>query len=179
MVDAKKIESIILENGYNDFKWIAGSDVVIAQWPRFKCMFGCSLYGKKGACPPSVPSIAECGEFFSEYENIVVIHIQKKLENPEQRKEWSRRTNLHLLKLEKAAFLAGYHKAFLLFMNECQICDECSGTRNKCKNVHLSRPSPEALGVDVFATVRKLSLPIEVLTDDTQEMNRYSFLMIE
>ena len=49
----------------------------------------------------------------------------------------------------------------------------------QCKNPHLSRPSPEALGVDVFATVRKLDIPIAVLTDNKEEMNRYSFLMIE
>lgn len=41
------------------------------------------------------------------------------------------------------------------------------------------RPCLEALGVDVFATARKLGYPIEVLTDYKQEMNRYSFLMIE
>jgi len=178
-MDRKKIESIIYKNGYDDFKWISGSDVVISQWTRFKCMYGCPTYGNKGSCPPSVPSIAECREFFSEYKNIVIIHIKMKLENPEQRKEWSRKTNLHLLELEKATFLEGYHKAFLLFMDECHTCDECSETREECKNPHLSRPSPEALGVDVFATVRKLGLPVEVLTDKTQEMNRYSFLMIE
>ena len=43
-----KIESIMRENGYDDFKWISGKDVVVCQWPRFKCMFGCSSYGKKG-----------------------------------------------------------------------------------------------------------------------------------
>jgi predicted metal-binding protein len=178
-MDRKRVESIIHENGYNDFKWVSGSEVVVSQWPRFKCMFGCPTYGKKGNCPPSVPSIPECREFFSEYENIVVIRIQKKLGKPEQLKEWSRETNLHLLELEKAVLLAGYYKAFLLFMDECRICDECSETRNECKSPHLSRPSPEALGVDVFATVRKLGLPIEVLTDNTQEMNRYSFLLVE
>ena len=71
-----------------DFKWISGENVVVSQWPRFKCMYGCPTSGKKGSCP-------------------------------------------------------------------------------------------EALGVDVFATVRKLGYPIEVLTDYNQEMNRYSFLMVE
>jgi len=66
-----------------------------------------------------------------------------------------------------------------LFMDECRICEECPGTRLECKNLHLSRPCPEALGVDVFATVRKLGYPIEVLTDYAQEMNRYSFLVME
>jgi hypothetical protein len=43
----------------------------------------------------------------------------------------------------------------------------------------LSRPTPEAMSVDVFATVRQVGYPIEVLSDTSQKMNRYSFLMIE
>jgi len=178
-VDHGKIESIIRENGYEDFKWISGGEVVVSQWPRFKCMFGCSSYGKKGTCPPSVPSIHECQRFFEEYSEIVVIHLRKKLDDPEDRKEWSRKNNLNLLKLERAAFLSGHRKAFLLFMDECRICEACPGNRMECKNLQMARPSPEALGVDVFATVHKLGYPIEVLTDYTQEMNRYSFLLIE
>lgn len=178
-MDLSKVESIIRKNGYEDFRWISGEDVVVSQWPRFKCMFGCPTYGKKGACPPSVPSIEECREFFKEYKQIAVIHLKKKLDDPEDRKEWSKKANINLLKLEKAAFLSGHQKAFLLFMDECRICEDCPGSRIECKNLHLSRPCPEALGVDVFATVRKLVYPIEVLTDYKQEMNRYSFLMIE
>jgi predicted metal-binding protein len=178
-MDFEKIESIIRENGYDDFKWIPGSDIVVNQWVRFKCMFGCDSYGQKGSCPPSVPSIEECREFFNEYNRIAVIHLMKKVAAPEDRKAWSRKTNLDLLKLEKAAFLSGYYKAFLLFMDECRICKECPGSRVDCKNLLLARPCPEALGVDVFATVRRLGYPIEVLTEYTQEMHRYSFLMLE
>jgi hypothetical protein len=43
----------------------------------------------------------------------------------------------------------------------------------------LSRPTPDALAVDVFSTVRKLGYPIEVLSDYDQEMNRYAFLLID
>ena len=71
-MDLNKIESIIRENGYEDFRWISGEDVVVCQWPRFKCMFGCSTYGKKGTCPPSVPSIEDCREFFNEFLEIIV-----------------------------------------------------------------------------------------------------------
>ncbi|MBT8358931.1 MAG: DUF2284 domain-containing protein, partial [Deltaproteobacteria bacterium] len=149
------------------------------QWPRFKCMFGCPTYGKKGTCPPSVPSIEECREFIKEYKQIAVIHLKKKLDDPEDRKDWSKKTNIDLLKLERGAFLSGHQKAFLLFMDECRICEDCPGSRIECKNLHLARPCPEALGVDVFSTVRKLEFSIEVLTDYKQEMNRYSFLMIE
>jgi predicted metal-binding protein len=178
-MDRGKIDAIFRENGYEDFKWISGKDVVVAQWPRFKCMYGCSSYGKVGSCPPSVPPVAECREFFGEYEHIAVIHLQKRLERPEDRGEWSRKANARLLKLERAAFLAGHRKAFLLFMDECRLCEDCPGTRSECKNLALSRPCPEGLGVDVFATVRKLGFPIEVLTDYRQAMNRYAFLMAD
>jgi predicted metal-binding protein len=89
------------------------------------------------------------------------------------------KANFRLLEMEKAAFLAGHHKAFLLFMDECHICDDCPGIRTDCKFPQLSRPCPEGLGVDVFSTVRRLGFPIDVLTEYTQEMNRYSFLMVE
>jgi predicted metal-binding protein len=178
-MDIDKIESVMRDNGYEDFRWISGKDVVVSQWPRFKCMFGCPSYGEKGSCPPSVPSIQDCREYFSEYDKIAVIHLKKKLDDPDDRKEWSRKTNLNLLKLEKAVFLLGNEKAFLLFMDECRICKDCYGTRIDCKNPHLSRPCPEALGVDVFTTVSKIGFPIKVLGDYEQEMNRYSFLMVE
>ncbi|MFH1843642.1 MAG: DUF2284 domain-containing protein [bacterium] len=121
----------------------------------------------------------ECREFFREYQHIAAIHLEQKLEKPEDRQDWSRKTNIKLLKLEKAAFLAGHHKAFLLFMDECRICEDCPGTRTECKNPSLSRPCPESLGVDVFSTVRQLGFPIEVLTDYEKTMNRYSFLLVE
>jgi hypothetical protein len=35
------------------------------------------------------------------------------------------------------------------------------------------------LGIDVYATVRSLGYPIEVLADLTQTMNRYAFLLVE
>lgn len=50
-------------------------------------------------------------------------------------------------------------------MASCYICAECTGERETCKDPESARPSPEALAVDVFATVCKYGYPIEVLTD--------------
>jgi predicted metal-binding protein len=51
--------------------------------------------------------------------------------------------------------------------------------REDCKNPRLMRPSPEGMAVDVFATVRQFGFPIQVLSDYTQAMNRYAFLLVE
>jgi predicted metal-binding protein len=179
MIDREKLAQLIREHGYDDIKWLSGEDVVVCQWPRFKCMYGCATYGHDASCPPNNPPISECREFIREYRHIAVIHLKVAVDDPEDRKAWSRKTNLHLLKLERAAFFAGCYKAFLLFMDECRICADCAEHRNECKNMELSRPSPEGLGVDVFATVRKLGYPLEVLTNYQQEMNRYSFLLVD
>jgi predicted metal-binding protein len=64
-------------------------------------------------------------------------------------------------------------------MDECRLCKVYPGTRAACKNPASARPCPEALGVDVFTTVRKAGYPIEVLTEYHQEMNRYAFLLME
>jgi hypothetical protein len=42
-----------------------------------------------------------------------------------------------------------------------------------------ARPSPEGLAVDVFTTARNCGYEIKVLTDYSEEMNRYGFLLIE
>ncbi|WP_158414147.1 DUF2284 domain-containing protein [Geobacter pickeringii] len=57
---------------------------------------GCDTYGKKGGCPPAVPSIGECREFFAEYGRVLVLHLAVKFDHPNDRKEWSRRKNLEL-----------------------------------------------------------------------------------
>ena len=91
----------------------------------------------------------------------------------------TREVNTGLLKAEREVFLAGYPKAFLLFMDSCSLCDECPGDRTQCRRPREARPSPEAMAVDVFTTVRALGYSIDVLTDYAQPMNRYAFLLIE
>jgi predicted metal-binding protein len=179
MLDKQAIETIARNHGFHDFRWISGSDVRVRQWVRFKCMFGCDSYGKNGCCPPAVPSVSECRELFLEYDHVLILQITGKTDDPDDRKEWSRKKNLELLPLEREAFLAGHHKALLLFMDECRLCDQCPGTREECRNPLMARPCPEALAVDVFETVRSAGFPLEVLTGYQQEMNRYAFLLVE
>ena len=142
-------------------------------------MFGCDEYGRMACCPPNVPPINECREFFSDYKDAVIFHFEKTVDKPEDRYEWTTKINQELIKLEREVFVLGYQKAFLLFMDSCCLCTECSPKREGCKFPELSRPGPESMGIDVFTTVRKYGFPIKVLSDYTKKMNRYAFLLIE
>ncbi len=179
MVDRGKFEALFRSHGYADFTWIDPRKIVVAQWVRMKCRYGCDEYGRTATCAPNAPSVTECREFFNEYSTGVIFHFEKQVDAPEDRHAWSRWVNRELLSLEREVFILGYERAFLLFMDSWPLCPDCVGTKTDCRNPEDARPSPEALAVDVFSTVRQYGLPIEVLRDHAQPMNRYAFLLIE
>jgi len=173
------LEALFARHGVTDFKWMDPRGIVVSQWVRMKCMFGCREYGHNACCPPNTPSVAECERFFREYREAAVFRFRTTVEQPEDRFAWTKGVNAGLLELEREVFLAGCERAFLLFMDSCCMCGECSGARETCRSPRHARPAPEALAVDVYATVRRFGYPIAVRTDYDQEMSRFSFLMIE
>lgn len=173
------LDTIFEKFGYRDYQWIDPQKIVVAQWVRMKCMFGCGEYGRSGACPPNTPSVDECERFFGEYTDAVILHFEGQMDKPEDRHAWSRKINARLVKLEREVFLAGYERAFLLFMDSCCFCKECTADRQTCQKPRMARPAPEAMAVDVYTTVRRFGLPINVRTDYDQKMDRYAFLMIQ
>ena len=179
MSDRQKLEVIFQRQGYSDFKWIDPKEFVVAQWVRMKCMFGCNEYGRAASCPPNVPSVEECQKFFQDYDEAAIFHFRRAVEKPEDRHDWTQGLNETLLDLEKEVFTSGYEKAFLLFLDSCGLCQSCCPTREECMEPKLSRPTPEALAMDVFSTVRKVGYSIDVLSDYSQEMNRFAFLLIK
>jgi predicted metal-binding protein len=179
MATKKELEKLFIKHGFDDFKWLNPKDIKVAQWVRMKCQFGCDDYGRRASCPPNMPSKADCEEFFKEYSLGAVFHFEKKLAKPEDRTKWYKVLNPKLLELERRVFFLGYPKALLLFMSHCVVCKDCVSKLEECKHPERSRPTSEALCVDVFSTVRELGYPIEVLTDYKDTMNRYAFLLID
>lgn len=174
----KKISSILKKFEFKDHAWIDPKKIVVSDWVRLKCMFGCEDY-VCAVCPPNAPAVEDCRNFFKEYKNAIIFHFDKILDDPADQREWAKQINSKLLEAEREVFLAGYYKAFLILMSTCKICKECAKDRLQCKNPRLRRPTPEALAVDVFATARQYGFPIKVLKDYSEKINRYAFLMID
>jgi predicted metal-binding protein len=172
------LDEIIKNSGYTDYKWIDPKKIIVSQWVRMKCKFGCGEYGRVAACPPNTPSVAECEQFFGEYSDAIILHFEGDMDKPEDRHAWSARINASLVKLEREVFLAGYERAFLLFMDSCCFCKECTGDRETCIEPRMSRPTPEGMAMDVYSTVRQYGFPLNVRTDYDQKMDRYAFLMV-
>jgi predicted metal-binding protein len=179
MADLATLEALFRRHGYAGFSWADARSIVVAEWVRMKCLYGCDRYGRQACCPPNVPSVEDCRRFFGEYSTVAVFHFEKRVGAPEERHAWAAQVYDGLLRLEREVFLSGFEKAFLLPISSCHVCSECVAARHECKQPALARPTVEALAVDVFATVRSLGLPIEVLSDYGQAMNRYAFLLLE
>jgi predicted metal-binding protein len=179
MPDRQGLEALFHKFRFTDFTWIAPATIVVAEWVRMKCLYGCPSYGRNAACPPNTPSVEACRAFFREYAEGVLFHFTLTVDRPEERRALTRVVSRDLLALEREVFLAGHPKAFLLFMDSCSFCSECVPTRDQCRHPRSARPAPEGLAVDVFSTVRQHGLPIEVLTDYRQAMNRYAILLVE
>jgi predicted metal-binding protein len=179
MDDRQGLERLFREHGCAEFTWIDPKEIVVAQWVRMKCIFGCDDYGANPVCPPNLPSVAECREFIGEYSSAVLFHFPKWVADPEDRHPWVNQLNGELSELEREVFLSGYHKAFMLFPGRCQFCSDCPTTKAECRRPEAARPSAEGLGIDVFSTVRKYGLPIKVLSDYTETMNWYAILLLE
>jgi predicted metal-binding protein len=173
-----KIENILKEKGFTGFKWINPKEIVVAQWVRIKCQFGCGDYGL-GTCPPNTPSVQDCKDFFSEYSNGIIIRLTKWADKKAYPSEWSADVTKKLLEIERQVFLSGSHKAFLLNQTCCDICKDCTGTRIDCKDKKNSRPSPEAFAVDVYQTVRDGGMEINVVSENPSEINRIAILLID
>jgi predicted metal-binding protein len=174
----EQIDEIIKQHGFTDYKWIAPQkDIIVSRWVRFHCEFGCKNYGKNGSCPPAVPSIDECREMIREYENAVIFHFSIQSENT----KGHLKRLLRLYELERAVFLAGYYKAFLLQYSSCLLCKDCTaeGAREKCVNKMKVRPGADAMGIDVYQTAHNAGYPIQVLRSHDEAANRFAFLLVQ
>ena len=178
MTDKPKIEALVKTQGFDNFKWIDPKEIVVAHWVRVKCTFGCSDYGL-GTCPPNTPSVEDCGKFFREYKNGLIVQLSKFADKKAYPSDWSRDMTNKLLQIEREVFLSGYQKVFLLNQTCCSLYKKCTGTRLECKDKKNSRPSPESFAVDVYQTVRNAGLEINVIAENLAEINRIAILLIE
>ncbi len=179
IIDYKHLEKTIQKHGFQDFKWLDAKDIVVKHWVRFKCLLTCDTFGTKAVCPPNMPSVDECKEFFSEYSTAVVLRIAKQAHHRDQDTEVFQEIDNRMIELEKEIFYSGYYKVMAFSAAICCQCEECSGDINTCADKQGSRPTAEALGVDLFQTVKQIGYPAEVLANYEQQMNRYYLIMIE
>ena len=167
MEKAEKYARIALEMGAKDSKVISVKDIVFDPRTLLKCMYGCEEWGKSWTCPSAPKALMpwEAEKILKKYNWGILIRTQ----DPKLAQEIS-------FQVEMKAFFDGYPLAFSMF--DCYLCETCVFP-DPCRFPEKARPSMQALSIDVYATVKKLGLPIEPLKTKGDKPNYYALVLIE
>lgn len=152
-------------------------DVVVADWVRMKCLFGCDEPGVHRTCPPNAPSVDQTRRVVAEFERAILLELGP-IVGPEESDAESRRLNEAGLALERELFLAGFHKAWLMGAGPCDACGACTRGED-CPTPERARPSMEGCGLDVYATVRNAGRRIEVVRTRESGYRFFALVLVD
>ncbi len=169
MEKAEKYVKMALGMGAKDSKAISINDIVFDPRTLLKCMYGCSDWGKRWTCPsPRAKGLKpwEAERILKRYNWGILIHTDD-----------AKLGHEIALKVEMKAFFDDYPLAFSMIFG-CYLCETCAFPE-PCRNLKKARPELQALGIDVYSTVKKQGLPIKVLKTRDEKKNYYALVMIE
>jgi predicted metal-binding protein len=155
--------------GAKDSKVVKVSTVETGAWVRNKCQYGCPGFGERLTCPPYTPTPEQTRAVLSSYKKAILIHCKS--------------GSLHDISdivfiIEKAAFLAGFYKAFGMGAGPCRLCARCN-VKAGCRRSYKARPSMEACGIDVYQTARRNGFKIEVVESPRCKADYFGLVLIE
>jgi predicted metal-binding protein len=168
LFDIELCELVEKKAGVIEARMISPADVETSAWVRLKCQYGCDGYGLCLVCPPFTPTPEQMRQVLDGYKRAVLIHFESDAD-----------AKAIVADLERKIFLLGFWKAFGLGAGPCYFCNECDVEEKQCRYPQRARPSMEACGIDVFTTVKKFGLPIEVVRTTRQCPNYYGLLLID
>lgn len=180
--DSERTADILKANEIYDFKIIDVKEtVVVEDWVRLHCMFGCPSYGSCGTCPPAVPPVAECRTIIMSYDKAVIIRFAIPYKNGAQYAEDVKEHEKRLFAAERELFREGYYKVMLLTLESCHLCEKCicGSDRTKCVNPYNARPSVDAMGISVFDTAANAGYDIKVLREFGEMTNRFAMILLD
>lgn len=92
-----------LELGAENAKIISTHTVVVEEWVRWKCRYGCAFYEKDGCHPPVAPDAESTRKVMREYSKAVLLRGPK-----------GKQLTEIAVRLEGEAYHSGFYKAFAL-----------------------------------------------------------------
>ena len=186
---------------HSDYRVFSTDLIVVEDWVRWRCRYGCESYGKFFSCPPYTPEVEETRKLVGEYDWAVLFWFGDLDPNGEERSSdghyfQKQIKDVHntMLEAERKAFLNGYHKAFSFWGLPCGYCKTCiieqktqdnkeiegeCNVKEHCRHPNKVRPTIEGSGINAFKTAENLGEKLEILQDPTNHTTIYSILLLE
>jgi predicted metal-binding protein len=156
---------------------IATHNIVTADWVRMKCLYGCGGGDECRTCPPHSPTPTETRAVLDDFRRAVLLRLGP-LTGSDDEDRHALRLRKTALALERELFLAGHHKVWSMLCGPCELCETCD-INGPCAHPEEARPSMEACGVDVFATVRHAGWEIEVVRDENDVYRLFAVVLVD
>jgi predicted metal-binding protein len=165
-----------VELGADAAQVIRPNQVVVAEWVRLKCQYGCGGYGMCLTCPPHSPTPEVTRQVLRHYQQALLLRVEGKGLEEEDRQR--RRLQEVVAALERELFLAGYHRAWGMGAGPCVFCETCN-LSGPCRFPRQARPSMESCGIDVYTTVRQAGWEIEVVQTPESPFRLFALVLME
>jgi len=173
-------------HGASRAKIIDTRKITIDERVQLKCRYPpCVNYGKNRMCPPYTPSAKEFEGMVLKYRKAMLVQVDTPLPETVQTRirgdgmkladivkegdleklnerllaDWKKFHTL-ITDIERESFRNGYYLSLGLVMGCCRLCNECD-PKQPCKHPYESRPSMEAMGIDVYRTAKNSGLGFE------------------
>ncbi len=159
--------SRIRAQGFGNVYMMRTEDIHIPDWTNIRCRFGCERYGNLH-CPPNSLTPSETREMVKDYKKALLLEGEPP----------TRDFQVRVLQAERAAFKAGFHKAFSFWAGPCSLCESCA-ENGCCTNTANSRPSMEGAGIDVFVTARNAGATLKTLEQKDELVKYFALLLLE
>jgi len=185
MADLERYQQQALELGASAAQIIAANNVVIDDRVRLKCAVPrCHLYGESANCPPYTPAPEEMRRILSNYAyGVIFKHNVEPVADFAHGEQWHRGHMKQQRKssdvasgIEALAYNDGYYFAVGFGAGGCkttfcggQICGFLDSGR--CRFPLRSRPSMEAVGIDVFKTITQIGWDVYPIAHKDVELD--------
>lgn len=168
--DLKKYQQKALELGASGAVAVPVASIEVDERVRLKCLSPrCNRAGQTPNCPPNAPDLKLVRKALARYQWAILIKCDVDVAEFDPAKAPSRKPkegrhafhskgNQLVEELERLAFRDGYHLAMGFGGGSCRD-DLCGGEpcqvmeRGECRHPYQSRPSMEAIGIDVMPLV--------------------------
>jgi len=162
--------------GITTAKIIDVENIIVGNWVRLKCQYGCRQYGKWLTCPPFSPTPNYTRKMLSDFSKALLLYVENISfqESDEHRVRFKK----IIATLEREIFLDNYYKAFGMTSGPCRLCRTCDTTKS-CLHPYDARPSLEACGIDVYHTAKNCGFKLEVVKSQDSLFSRVGVIIIQ
>lgn len=168
--------------GLTDIIPLPTDKIVVAEWVRLKCSYGCSNYNTSWCCPPVTPSYEDTRNLIKEYSLALLLVGRTSRVNFYRDNQSKRAQQLRgwkgTVSIERLLFMEGFYKAFSLVGEGCALCKTCAYPEN-CRFPKEKRPSLESFSIDVLGTLRAVNIIPQVAKDINEHYSYYSIILLE